>query len=184
MFIIKKNYYFYIDNTELINLNSFLNSKKITIIYRNIKNLECIKKIIRFAQICKKKKIKLFIANDYRLARICKADGLYLSAHNKKIYKNFNTIGSAHNYSEINQKIKQGCKKIIFSRLFKTTYANKNSFYGIIKFNLIIKNSNFNLIPLGGIRNSNLLKLNLINSNSFAIFSEIKKKPAIANRLF
>ena len=56
MFIIKKNYYFYIDNTELINLNSFLNSKKITIIYRNIKNLECIKKIIRFAQICKKKK--------------------------------------------------------------------------------------------------------------------------------
>ena len=107
-----------------------------------------------------------------------------MSAHNKKIYKNFNTIGSAHNYSEINQKIKQGCKKIIFSRLFKTTYANKNSFFGIIKFNLIIKNSNFNLIPLGGIRNSNLLKLNLINSDSFAIFSELKKKPAIANRLF
>ena len=168
----------------MINLNLFLNTKKISIIYRNNKNSECIKKIIRFAKICRRKKIKLFVANDYKLARICKADGLYLSAYNKKIYKNFNTIGSAHNYSEINQKIKQGCKKIIFSRLFKTTYANKNSFYGIIKFNLIIKNSNFNLIPLGGIRNSNLLKLNLLNSDSFAIYSEIKKKPVIANRLF
>ena len=78
----------------------------------------------------------------------------------------------------------KGCEVIILSRLFKTNYAGKEDFYGPIKFNLINKKYTINLIPLGGIKNSNLLKLNLINSNSFAIFSEIKKKPAIANRLF
>jgi len=93
-------------------------------------------------------------------------------------------IGSAHNYKEINQKIKQRCSVILLSRLFKTTYKNKKSFLSIPKFNLIIKNYNIELIPLGGIKSDNLLKLNFINSNSLAIMSEIKKKPAITSRLF
>ena len=41
-----------------------------------------------------------------------------------------------------------------------------------------------NLIPLGGIKASNLSSLKNINSKGFAIMSEIKKKPAISNRLF
>ena len=107
-----------------------------------------------------------------------------MSSNNNKIYHNINVIGSAHNYKEIDQKIKQKCKTIILSRLFKTSYKNKVSFYGLVKFNLISKKYLVNLIPLGGIRNSNLLKLNLVNSNGFAIYSEIKKKPAISSRLF
>ena len=184
MFIIKKNYYFYIDKTDNINLDLIIIPKKITIIYRTNYKKESLKKIINFAKICRSKKIKLFIANNYKLAKICKANGLYLSSYNKKIYKNISTIGSAHNYAQIYHKIKQGCEKVIFSRLFKTNYKNKSSFYGISKFNLISKHCKFDLIPLGGIRNSNLLKLNLIKSNSLAIYSEIKKKPAISNRLF
>jgi hypothetical protein len=54
----------------------------------------------------------------------------------------------------------------------------------IIKFNLIKKNYLINLIPLGGINSSNLLKLNLINADGFALLSEVKKKPAITSRLF
>ena len=53
---------------------------------------------------------------------------------------------------------------------------------------IIIVNKLFikeNLVPLGGIKLSNLNKLNLVKSNSFALLSEIKKKPAnIINRLF
>ena len=184
MFIIKKNYYFYIDKTETINLDLIILPEKVTFIYRSNYEKESLNKIINFAKICRSKKIKLFIANNYKLAMICKADGLYLSSYNKKIYKNICTIGSAHNHTQIYQKIKQRCEKIIFSRLFKTNYKNKNSFYGISKFNLINKHYKFDLIPLGGIRNSNLLKLNLIKSDGFAIYSEIKKKPAISNRLF
>ena len=40
------------------------------------------------------------------------------------------------------------------------------------------------LVPLGGIRYNNLSLLYLVRSNSFAILSEIKKKPAIIRRLF
>ena len=184
MFIIKKNYYLYIDNTKSINLDLLKCPRKFIIIYRNSYLNENIKKIIYFRKKCNSKKIKLYIANNYKLAKKIKADGIYLSAYNKKIYNNINVIGSAHNHKEISRKIKQKCKTIILSRLFKTSYKNKVSFYGLVKFNLISKKYLVNLIPLGGIRNSNLLKLNLVNSNGFAIYSEIKKKPAISSRLF
>ena len=184
MFIIKKNYYLYIDNTKTINLELLKRPFKYIIIYRNSLLNEDFKKIIDFRKKCNRKKIKFYIANHYNLAKKCKADGLYLSSYNKKIYHNINTIGSTHTHKEINQKIKQKCKIILLSRLFKTTYLNKKDFYGIIKFNLIIKKYNVKIFPLGGIRKNNLLKLNLINSIGFAIMSEIKKKPAIFSRLF
>ena len=55
---------------------------------------------------------------------------------------------------------------------------------GIVRFNLFNKSSKVNLIPLGGIRLSNLNKLKTVNSNGFAISSEIKKPAKIFNRLF
>ena len=184
MFIIKKKYYFYIDNTKSINLNSIKKNSKIIIIYRNQSNNESIENILKFKKNCKRLKIKFFISNNIYLARKIRADGLYVSSYNQKIYKNINVIGSAHNYKEINHKIKQGCRTIILSRLFKTAYKNKKSYYGILKFNLIFQQYGLNLIPLGGINNKNLLKINLIKSDGFGILSSVKKKPAIANRLF
>ena len=95
-------------------------------------------------------------------------------------------IGSAHNTKEINQKLRQGCKRIIISRLFKTDYKNKPSYLGVVKFNLMDNNYNviFHKIPLGGIRLQNLNKLKTVRSEYFAILSEVKKKPAIIRRLF
>ena len=186
MFIIKNNYYLIIENTSDIDLKNIKKSKKIFIIYRNNSTKEDIIKLINFKKQCNQRSFKLYIANDYQLAKICKADGLYISSHNKKIYlnKNLNLIGSAHNFNEIYQKIKQGCKTIILSRLFKTTYKNKKSFLGAIKFNLMKKNYVFNIVPLGGINGLNLLKLNLVNSKGFVLMSKIKKKPVITNRHF
>jgi thiamine monophosphate synthase len=181
MFIIKNIYYLYIENSKSIDLK-FL-KKKFCIIYRT-NHPERIDILIKFRKRCHKKNIKLYIANNYKLAKQICADGLYLSAYNKKNYYFKNIIGSAHNYSEINQKIKQKCKTIFLSRLFKTSYKNKKSFYGITKFNLLSMNYSVNLVPLGGIKISNLLKLNLVKSDGLALFSEIKKKPAITNRLF
>ena len=184
MFIIKDYYFFYIENALSINLNLIKRTNKIIIIYRNNAIKETISSLIRFKKKCKQKKIKFFIANDYDVAKKCKADGLYISAYNKKIYRNINVIGSAHNFKEIQSKIKQGCKTIIFSRLFKTNYKNKKISYGIVKFNLMSLNYKIKLIPLGGINKANLLKLNLVKSEGFAILSEVKKKPAISSRLF
>ena len=184
MFIIKKSYFFYIDNTKYIDLKLIKKNLNITIIYRNNFIIESVNNIIKFRKKLKAKKINFYVANNLRLARICKADGLYISAYNKKIYKNIKIIGSAHNFKEIHQKINQGCKYIILSRLFKTNYVGKRNFYGPIKFNLINKNYSVNLIPLGGIKNSNLLKLNILKAEGFATLSGIKKKPTITSRLF
>jgi hypothetical protein len=40
------------------------------------------------------------------------------------------------------------------------------------------------LAPLGGIKISNLNKLKMVNCNTFAVLSGVKKKPAITDRLF
>ena len=120
-----------------------------------------------------------------------KADGLYISAHNKDLslirYKHFSyeIIGSAHNHKEIVIKLKQGCQKILVSRLFQTSYVSKKGFLGITKFNTIAKRTPVEIIPLGGININNLSKLKMVKSNSIAFLSAIKKKPAkFINRLF
>jgi thiamine monophosphate synthase len=186
MFIIKKKYYLYIENTNDINLKNIKKSKKIIIIYRNNNKQENTEIIRKFKKNCNRKNFKFYIANNIQLLKACGGDGLYLSSFNKKIYlnKKINLIGSAHCFKEINEKIKQGCKTILLSRLFKTDYENKKSFLGLVKFNLIIKNYKVVIIPLGGIKSSNLNKLNLVNSIGLALLSEIKKKPVISNRLF
>ena len=138
----------------------------------------------KFKKECTKKKFKFYVANNYALAKKIRSDGLYLSAYNKKIYHNINVIGSAHNFKEINQKIAQKCKIVVLSRLFKVDKKGKKGFLNIIKFNLICQKYNIEILPLGGIKEKNLLKLNLLKADSFALLNEIKKKPVIANRLF
>ena len=80
-------------------------------------------------------------------------------------------------------KTNQGCKYIIFSKLFLVNYDKNAKTLGVIKFNNLLKENN-NLVPLGGININNLNKLKIINSKGFAIMSEIKKKPTIIRRLF
>ena len=186
MFIIKNNYYLYIENTTSLNLDYIKKNKKISIIYRNNETQEDSDHLKQFRNKCKIKNFKFFVANNFKLARFVKADGIYLSSYNKKIYPKYkyNLIGSAHNFKEIYLKKKQGCKTVILSRLFETSYKDKKSYLGIVKFNLIKKNCLIDLVPLGGINDINLLRLNLVASKGFCLLSEIKKKPAISNRLF
>ena len=191
MFVLKNKYYFIIENTKDIDLNNIKICKKINIIYRKRKFTEKTSNLLRFRRFCLSKRIKFYISNDLNLLKKIKADGLYISANNKNLSlnilknANFDIIGSAHNYKEINIKKIQGCSTILFSRLFKTTYLNKKDFLGLVRFNFISLNQKLSLVPLGGIRLSNLNKLNIVKCNSFAVLSEIKKKPAnIINRLF
>jgi len=188
MFATKKNYYLYIDNTKVLDLNLIKKRNKFNIILRNGAKKEKYININKFRKQCKSKGIKFYIANNRRLAILHKADGLYISSYNKIGFFNFNKkmhlIGSAHNQKEIYQKIKQGCKSIILSRVFKTDYVNKSGYLGVIRFNNFIHKNKVILVPLGGIRASNLNKLKMIKTSGLAILSEIKKKPAILSRLF
>ena len=120
-----------------------------------------------------------------------KSDGIYISASNKSFKSlhlnkyRYEIVGSAHNLREINMKIKQRCKVILFSKLFLVDYDKTSPYLGIIKFNKIYNYISNKLVPLGGIKTSNLNSLNNLKCNSVAILSAIKKKPAnIINRLF
>ena len=119
-----------------------------------------------------------------------KADGLYISANNKKpntayLKKlNYKIIGAAHNIQEINFKNKQGCSQILFSRLFKTSYKNKKGYLGVTRFNLLNISRKEDLVPLGGINLSNLNKLLIVKSNAIAVSSLIKEKQIEALKRF
>jgi thiamine-phosphate pyrophosphorylase len=187
MFILKKKYFFIIESIKDIELKNIKNFGKFSIIYRN-KIPENINKLKTFRLDCKSKKIPLLVANNINLMREVKADGLYISAHNKKLNlrnfkKNFDIIGGAHNIKEINIKKFQGCSEILLSRLFKTPYKNKKGFMGVVKFNLFSKLSKTSLTPLGGINLKNLNKLKNVNCESIALSSLIIDRPDQAQKV-
>tara|TARA_Y100000768_G_C23980367_1_gene685441 strand:+ start:2090 stop:2665 length:576 start_codon:yes stop_codon:yes gene_type:complete len=191
MIAYKKKYFLYIENTKDIDLSNLKLPNKFVIIYRNQNKSKDFNRLLAFRRKCKVRKIEFYVANNFQLMLSLKADGLYISSYNKSLNlarfkkSKFKIIGSVHNIKEINLKKQQGCESLIFSRLFKTNYKNKIDYMGIIKFNLVKLHRKENLVPLGGIRLSNLNKLNSVNSDAFAILSEVKKKPAkIFNRLF
>ena len=191
MFTFKNKYFLIIENTKDIDLKNIKLINKYIIIYRNTNKIENIDNLIRFRRYCRSKKIDFYISNDEKLTSLLKADGLYISAYNKNLrlsklkQSNFKIIGSAHNIKELNIKMLQGCSSVVFSRLFKVSSPFKKGFMGVIKFNLFRLSRKENLVPFGGINLSNLNKLKMVKSSSFALLSEIKKKPAkLFNRLF
>ena len=191
MLLLKKKYYLFIENTRDFNLDLIKNKNKFCLIYRNQFTNDKVDELLKFRRACKKNRVEFYVANNTVLLTKLNADGLYISAYNKNLLLNvfrknrFKVIGSAHNQKEIDIKIKQGCETIIFSRLFKTLYPEKKGHLGIHKFNILSLRSRIKLVPLGGINEKNLNKLNMVKSNSFACLSMIKKKPAkIVNRLF
>ncbi len=190
MFAFKKKYFLIIENIKDINLENIKIRNKFYLIYRNRNKSQNTTQLLNFRRKCKLKAIKFYIANDIRLAKLLNADGVYLSAFNislrNLVFKKetFKMIGSAHNLKEINLKLRQGCDFILLSKLFTVNYDKSSPYMGINKFNNFLR-INSKLVPLGGIKLKNLNSLRNINSNGFAIMSEVKKKPAkILSRLF
>jgi len=191
MFAFKKKYFLIIESIKDINLRNIKKHNKIIIIYRNQGIREDIYKLKKFRNECRLKLIKFYVANNAKLGVLLNSDGVYLSAHNKTFKtlsfkkKNFKIIGSAHNIKEIDHKVRQGCDYVLLSKLFAVDYDKTAPILGIIKFNEYIKNVSTKLVPLGGINITNLNSLKNVNSDAFALLSEIKKKPAkIFSRLF
>ena len=190
MFVLKNKYFFIIESIRDIDLKNIKNSNKFCIIYRSKNIAENIEKLMQFRKNCKTRNIDFYVSNNVKLTNILKADGIYISAYNKSLkithLKNYNfrIIGSAHNLKELTIKKLQGCSNIIFSRLFQTSYKYKKGFLGVVKFNLLKLSRKENLIPLGGIKVSNLNKLNTVKCDSIALSSEIIKKPILLSRRF
>ena len=154
--------------------------KNISIIYRNYKNKIDISKIIKLKKYCKKRRYRLFLANNIRLAWKLDLDGSYIPSFNKNLIhkmfppkKKFLLIGSSHNLSEIFFKKKQGCKEIFLSPIFLVKKQKK--YLDLSRFRLLTRSVDVKIIALGGINKENFKKLKISNASGFASISYIKK---------
>ena len=156
-------------------------SKDICIIYRNYDNINHLENILKLKKYCKNKKTKFYLSNNIKLSIKLRLDGVYIPSFNKRInyaqnYSlpiNFDIIGSAHNITEINIKLKQKCDEIFLSPVFKVNKSKK--FLGVNSFNLITLNNKSYFIALGGINEKNYKMVKLLKTNGFASISWAKK---------
>ena len=152
------------------------------VIYRNYNTKKRENELVKIAKACKKNRNQLFVSNDIKLAIKVKAEGIYIPSFNKTKgfanleKKNIKILGSAHNQKEIKKKISQNCTTIFLSPIFYIEKSNK--FLGVHKFNYLAYSNNINIFALGGITESNIHKLKLLNINGFGGIRMFKKKPA------
>ena len=177
---IKKKLYFIIDRVEETNLDYVRNTGAILILKKPENS--SINKLEKFKTECTRRGINLYVANNVKLLFQLKTNKFYISAYNKKRFdhlKKINTridiIGGAHNVHEINQKISQGCRYILLSRVFKTNYKYKKGWLGTTKFNLLTRKIDKNFIALGGINETTFRKTKILNIAGLAMASDKKK---------
>ena len=163
-----KYYFINTFDTNLINRQD----QRTAIIYRNYNNYKIKKDLLsKIKNICKKKKLKFFLANDVKLAVSLNLDGAYIPSFNKNFShlnynfkKKFLIIGSAHNLKEIRIKELQKVRAIFISSLFK---RNKN-YLGMNRFKLMTNLTKKNIVALGGVSKKNLKKIKLTKCRLFA----------------
>ena len=157
--------------------------KKINIIYRNYKNAINEDDLRNIRKECKKSGKKLYVSNNFKLAKKLKLDGVYIPSFNNSLkVKYFNNkrldiIGSAHNLKEIKIKENQGVGCIFLSPIFKTK-KNKN-YLDIYRFNYLSKLSKKKIVALGGINEININKLKFIKCDGYASITYLKNKNRI-----
>lgn len=147
--------------------------KQVSLIFRSYDKKENTKELIKIKNECKKFGIKFYLSNNIRLAIKLSLDGAYIPSFNRnfnhnafKLKKGFKLIGSAHDIFEIKIKEKQNISKIFLSPLFKTTKKKDN--LGIYKFIKLAKQTKRTVVCLGGVRNYNIKKINMMGFNNIA----------------
>ena len=173
--------YYFINKFDKNNINKL--NRNIALIYRNYnKNLDK-SLIIEIKKYCKLQKRKLFLSNNFKLAFKLELDGVYLPSFNNDLKhlnypkkKNFFIMGSAHNHKEIKKKELQNVDIIFIASLFN----KKKTYLGFNKFKLLTKLTKKKIIALGGINQTNLKRLNLLNVYGYSginLFSQKKTAP-------
>ena len=149
------------------------------VIFRNYNKKLSIYEIIQAKKYCKKKGLKFFLSNNFRLAIKLGLDGIYIPAFNQSLrhlgYKtksSFIIMGSAHNIKEIRKKEAQKAKFIFISSIFK---KNKN-YLGLYRFKLLSKLTNKKIVALGGISKLKKKKIKLLDCYGISGISYFEKK--------
>ena len=179
-----EKYYFISEyDTNLIKYQE----RKTNIIFRNYNKKLNIDKLKILRNLCRKKGQPFFLSNDVKLAIKLKLDGVYLPSFNRNfnhlaysLEKKFIIIGSAHSLKQLNLKKIQGVRLFFISSLFK---KNQN-YLGVYRFKFFENFTKKKLIALGGINESNINKLGLLNIVGFAGISYFQKKRPLKKGAF
>ncbi len=172
--ILPKQYYFIKKFDKKILENQ---CKETAIIYRNYSKYINKLEILKLKKFCNKRKFKLFLSNNFKLALKLNLHGAYIPSFNKSynhlnfnLKKNFIVLGSAHNLKEIRIKELQKVDAIFLSSIFK----KNNNYLGLLKFLNLSSLSKKNIIALGGISKKNIKILKMIKLWGFAGISYFK----------
>ena len=163
------NKFYFINSFKKNNIDKLDNYT--AVIYRNYKKKIDVSEIIKIRDYCWKKKIKLFLSNNFKISLKLNLNGVYLPSFNEdfkhlgyNIKPNFIILGSAHNIREIRVKEAQNVNLIFISSLFK----KNNNYLGLYKFKNLTKMTKKKVIALGGISKFNKKKLKLLRCYGFS----------------
>ena len=147
-----------------------------------------------FHHICKKKKIKLIVNNDFEIAKKFKFNGIHLGKKDKtcreakeEFGKNFIVGVSCYNsFSSYNSALNQSADYVAFGSVYKSSTKKKEA---IKPENLIINKKRIKLpfTLIGGINHNNIQNLSYLRPNNVAVISSVwdyKKGPRSSAILF
>ena len=179
------NKFYFIDTFKKNEIDKL--TKETGVIFRNYKDKISISKLVKLKNYCAKKRIKLFLSNNFKIALKLNLDGVYLPSFNKEMTHlafvkkpSFLILGSAHNIKEIRIKESQQVKLIFISSLFK---KNKN-YLGFNKFKVLRKLTSRDVIALGGISKFNERRVKLLDCFGISGISYFQKKGPKNGALF
>ena len=178
--------------TDIIKIDFFQFRPKHSSILNRLKFVE--KYYGEFSQICKKKKIKMIINDDFEIAERFKFDGIHLGQEDKschdakmKFGENF-VVGVSCSNSLIfyDEAVNQKADYVAFGPIFKT-YSKKKNSINLENLSLSLKNLRLPFTLIGGINHSNFMQLLKYEPLNIAIINSIwnyEKGPVESALLF
>ena len=172
-------FYFFTDSLTEIQKKNILKFNDLAIIYVPQNKVDNFSNLNEIRKFCKRRRIKVFIEDNIKLAKRLDLDGVLVSERNKtmnslnidNMKKKFKVLGKAHNQLEFYFKKRQRCSEIFFSPLFKSLKYKDSKIKNILKFNLISKNWKTRINALGGISLNNLKKIKMTNSQAIGFIT-------------
>lgn len=137
----------------------------------------------KLALICKRRRLKLLIANDVRLAISVRSDGVHVPDYNlsqiprirSKLRKGQIITAATHSLRRIHMAGKMKADAAMISPVFPTRSHDFSGSLGVFRLRAISRNSPLPLIALGGISSRNIAQLKNMNLHGIAAITALEK---------
>jgi thiamine monophosphate synthase len=168
--ISNKSLYYFTNSLSKINKENILKFKNINVVYNNENYSINFDQLTDIKKFCLKNYIKIFIVDNFNIAKRFNLDGIILSNYkqknlslniNKFNKKNFEVISKVHSQKEYFFMKKKNCNKFMLSPIFQTQKYNFKGQLGVTRFNLMTLNWNCKIYALGGINLTNSKKIKM-----------------------